>query len=208
MISHFDADHCNGINYLIGKIKIKNIIICKQSIISEEYNKIIKKCREKKIKIIEVKAGDVIKTTSNLTIKILHPQNKFMDDGKGGLNVNSIVAKFCYKNKEKEISMLFTGDIEIEAEEFLVKNLKKELKSDILKIAHHGSKTSSTKEFLDTVSGKIALIGVGENNTFGHPNKSVLERLGQKYKIYRTDLNGEIIITVNQKGKIKIKTMY
>ena len=98
--------------------------------------------------------------------------------------------------------MLFTGDIEEIAETKLVQMFEgtNTLKSDILKVAHHGSKTSSTEKFLKLVSPKIALIGVGEDNNFGHPNTMVLERLSEYTNlIYRTDLNGEIMITTNGK---------
>ena len=82
------------------------------------------------------------------------------------------------KLEYKEFSCLFTGDIEKIAEQELLKTLdKNELKSTILKVAHHGSKTSTTQQFLEAVKPKIVLIGVGENNKFGHPNKEVLERL-------------------------------
>ncbi|MBR3696932.1 MAG: hypothetical protein IKM97_01465 [Clostridia bacterium] len=71
-----------------------------------------------------------------------------------------------------------------------------------------GSKTSTTIEFLQAVSPKIALIGVGENNSFGHPNQEVIQRLQEKgTKIYRTDEMGEITININRKGEIKIKRM-
>ena len=77
----------------------------------------------------------------------------------------------------------------------------------VLKVAHHGSKSSSTQPFLEIVKPKIALIGVGENNTFGHPNEGVLERLEKiGAKIYRTDEKGEISLKVNNKGQIKINT--
>lgn len=80
---------------------------------------------------------------------------------------------------------------------------KTTLKSNILKVAHHGSKTSTTEEFLKKVNPKIALIGVGENNMFGHPNNQVIERLKNNDIItYRTDKCGEISITLNRKGKI------
>ena len=104
--------------------------------------------------------------------------------------------------------MLFTGDIEEITEKELIKLYKNnELDVDILKVAHHGSKTSSTQEFLDMVSPKIALIGVGENNSFGHPNQEVLERLNcLGAKVYRTDKCGEITITINAKC-INLTTM-
>ena len=73
--------------------------------------------------------------------------------------------------------MLFSGDIEKEVEEKIIKDKNAVLKSDILKVAHHGSKTSSTQEFIKKVQPKISLIGVGQNNKFGHPNTQVLQRL-------------------------------
>ena len=120
------------------------------------------------------------------------------------MNNNSLVFKFIYKN----FSILFTGDIEKIAEEKIINNISKSiLKSDILKIPHHGSKTSTTEKFLEYVNPKIALIGVGKNN-FGHPSDLVIERLERKgIKIYRTDLNGEIEIRINHKSKISIKTL-
>ena len=78
---------------------------------------------------------------------------------------------------------------------------------DVLKVGHHGSSTSSSQEFINTIKPKIALIGVGANNKFGHPNSNVLERI--KYlgaKIYRTDLNGEIVIEVKKNGKVYVQT--
>ena len=104
--------------------------------------------------------------------------------------------------------MLFTGDIEEIAEKELTKLHKNnELNADILKVAHHGSKTSTTKEFLDLVEPKIALIGVGKNNYFGHPNSEILEKLRLlEIKVFRTDECGEITIIVSNKC-INLTTM-
>ncbi len=104
--------------------------------------------------------------------------------------------------------MLFTGDIEEKAEKILVSKYKNTnlLNSTILKVGHHGSKTSSTQEFLKQVAPKISLIGVGKNNTFGHPNDEVINRIQSLgSKIYRTDKMGEIEILVKNGKKIKIK---
>lgn len=122
--------------------------------------------------------------------------------------------------------MLFTGDIEQIAEKQILQeyniakakeesnqNLNKDTKAikksenylnaDIIKVAHHGSKTSSTQEFIKVLNPKIALIGVGKNNKFGHPNEEVLNRLKENgVDVYRTDKVGEIIIEVNKRGDI------
>lgn len=169
IISHFDSDHCNGLIEIIEKMRVENIVMSKQSKESEEYKKILESIKQKNIKVSSVKAEDKIIIEKNLYIKILNPAEKFEFQD---LNNNAIVAKLVYKN----FSMLFTGDIE-KAEENLAKKYKNELKSTILKVAHHGSKTSTSEEFLKYVEPQIALIGVGENNKFGHPNQITIEKL-------------------------------
>lgn len=169
IISHFDSDHCNGLIEIIEKMRVENIVMSKQSKESEEYKKILEIIKQKNIKVSSVKAEDKIIIEKNLYTKILNPAEKFEFQD---LNNNAIVAKLVYKN----FSMLFTGDIE-KAEENLAKKYKNELKSTILKVAHHGSKTSTSEEFLKYVEPQIALIGVGENNKFEHPNQITIEKL-------------------------------
>lgn len=169
IISHFDSDHCNGLIEIIEKMRVENIVMSKQSKESEEYKKILEIIKQKNIKVSSVKEEDKIIIEKNLYTKILNPAEKFEFQD---LNNNAIVAKLVYKN----FSMLFTGDIE-KAEENLAKKYKNELKSTILKVAHHGSKTSTSEEFLKYVEPQIALIGVGENNKFGHPNQITIEKL-------------------------------
>lgn len=207
IVSHFDADHAQGLEAVIQNIKVKNIIVCKQASNSALYQEIIKLCKKKNVNIITVKRGQNIKIDKYVYFEILHPGNIMLDDGKGGLNANAIVAKMYCTIKNKTTTVMFTGDIEEKAEEELVKIYGDKLKADILKVAHHGSKTSSIEEFLKCVSPKIALIGVGKDNTFGHPNSGVLSRLENiNAKIYRTDKLGEITVTIS-KNKASIKTM-
>ena len=173
-ISHFDSDHCQGFIYLLNNLKVKNIIFAKQPEDSQNLKEILKIVKEKKINVIEVKMKDKIILEKDITIQILWPNvNNYITENI--LNNNSMVCKFCYKN----FSILFTGDIEESAEKEILQIYKNTnfLKSTILKVAHHGSKTSSTEDFLKAVSPQIALIGVGKNNKFGHPNDNILERL-------------------------------
>ena len=208
IVSHFDADHCQAFETVIDNINVRKVVVCKQSMITQEYLNIINKCKKKNIKIIVVERGDKLKIDKRTEFEILHPGERFLDDGKGGLNANAIVCKMNYKlDNGKVFSILFTGDIEVEAEKELEQVYGKKLKADILKIAHHGSKTSSREEFIKLVAPKIALIGVGENNKFGHPADITLERLEkEKVKVYRTDQMGEVSITINKNGRIKVKT--
>lgn len=169
IISHFDSDHCNGLIEVMEKIKVGKVLVSKQPEESEEYRNILEIIKRKNIEACVVKAQDRITIEKDLYINILNPAGKleFKD-----LNNNAIVAKLIYKN----FSMLFTGDIE-KAEENIAQKYKNNLKSTILKVAHHGSKTSTNEEFLKYVEPQIALIGVGENNKFGHPNQQIIEKL-------------------------------
>ena len=201
LISHFDTDHCGGILTIMEKVKVKNIIISEQAEHSENYERSKKLMIHKKIRLIEVKKGDKIKIGRYSEFKILFPTSRLLSENP--LNNNSIVAQFNYNN----FKMLFTGDIEKLAEQQILKAEKAEIRADILKVAHHGSKTSSIPEFIKAVKPKIALIGVGKNNTFGHPNQQTIKNLENiKCRIYRTDLQGEIIIKIDQKGRMNVKS--
>lgn len=198
IVSHFDSDHVGGLFYIIEKFKVKNIIIGQQGELYDNLVEFLKLKKQKNINLIVLKAGDNLKLDNKTKIEVLFP-NPTHEILENKINNNSLVFKLYYNN----FSILFTGDIEEEAEKTLVDLYGLKLKSDILKVAHHGSKTSSTEELINFVKPKIALIGVGENNTFGHPNGIVLERLKSvNSKIFRTDKDGEIKIFVNKLGKI------
>ena len=160
-----------GLLTILQELPVEKIIICKQGENSENYEQFKQITQGKKI--YTVKKGDEILIEKNLKLQILWPKEELIKENI--LNNNSIVVKINYKN----FSMLFTGDIEQIAEKQIMQEYKNTnlLKSTILKVGHHGSKTSSTQEFIEQIKPKIALIGVGENNTFGHPNENVISRL-------------------------------
>jgi len=174
IISHFDEDHVGGILPVLEELKVKQVIINKQVEDSENYQKFLTIVKEKKIKIIQVEKGNVIFIEKDLYFDIIWPsKNQILENA---LNNNSIVCKLNYK----DFSMLFTGDIENIAEQKILENVNNNLlNADVLKVAHHGSKTSSINEFIEKVKPKIALIGVGKNNKFGHPNNEVVKRMDE-----------------------------
>lgn len=173
LFTHFDTDHCQGLFTILENIKVDKVIIGKQGENSPNFEKFLKLIVLKNTEVIIVKAGDKIKIDKECELNILFPTKKLIVNNI--LNNNSIVTKLCYNN----FSFLLTGDIEALAEQEIIKKYDNTniLKAAVLKVAHHGSKTSSIQEFLNMVSPKIALIGVGEKNTFGHPSQEVLERL-------------------------------
>lgn len=137
---------------------MKNVIIVKQFENSANYEKFIKLVKEKNIRLYTVEAGQIVNIEKNLYFEILWPDSKNVIND-NVLNNNSLVCKLVYKN----FSCIFTGDIEEIAEKAIIEkyatNLRN-LNATVLKVAHHGSKTSSIKEFLEAVRPKLALIGV------------------------------------------------
>lgn len=173
IISHFDSDHVGGILTILEELNVKQVLIPKQVEYSENYNKFLNIIKKRNIKIKIVEEGNTINIDKNTYLDILWPEEKQIKDNV--LNNNSLIVRLCYKN----FKMLFTGDIEEIAEQRLLQKYEntEKLTADILKVAHHGSKSSSIAEFLEKVNPRIALIGVGKNNKFGHPNAGVLDRL-------------------------------
>ena len=186
------------------KMKIKNVIIGEQYETYENYKEFLEIVKEKKINVKVVNAESKIKIEDKIYFDVLWPNKKNMIS-KNAINNNSIVCKLVYK----DFSMLFTGDIEEVAEKAILSEYGRTganiLNSTILKVAHHGSKTSSTIEFINAVNPKYALIGVGKNNKFGHPSDLTVSNLqSMNVQIYRTDQMGEIMIKTNgEKCKIE-----
>lgn len=205
IISHFDSDHYKGLEYVLKNMNVKTVIIPKQFEESDNYMNFIKITKDKKIKVIEVIAGQKTMLDKDIEMCVLWPIEDYIKENV--INNNSLVFKlYC-----NEFSTLFTGDIEAEAEREIVKNYERVnyrgeniLKSDILKVGHHGSNTSSIQEFIELVKPKIGLIGVGRNNNFGHPNAEVIERLKELgTKVYRTDEDGEIELDLKRNIKVQ-----
>lgn len=186
------------------ELKIGNIIIGRQFENSENFERLEDIVRKKNLKVNIVEAGQRINIDKYTYIDILWPStsNEIQENS---LNNNSLICKLIYN----DFSILFTGDVEEIAEREIISKYQNNLsilESDILKVAHHGSKTSSIIEFLEIVKPKIALIGVGESNKFGHPSDIVIDRLNlMDVEICRTDENGEVNVYVARDGKIKIE---
>ena len=194
----------DGLFTIIEELNVDKIIISKQGKMSENFETFKNIVKNKNIKVIYVGKEDTLRIEDDLFIDVLWPNNLNLIN-ENILNNNSIVCKLRYKY----FSILFTGDIEEIAEKRIIEEYNSNLNilnSVVLKAGHHGSKTSSTQNFIEAVNPQIVLIGVGEKNKFGHPNESVIERLELLgSKTYRTDKMGEIIINVDSNGRIKIK---
>lgn len=196
ILTHPSADHLRGLLPILERYTINQILwtgVEVETAVFEEWVKLIEK---EKADIFISQAGQKIKMGEFLYIDILHPaqalEGEKMRGGKA-INNTSIVARLTYN----ENSFLFTGDIEKEVEKELIER-EVYLDSDILKVAHQGSRTSSLRDFIEKVSPEIAVISVGRENIYNHPHQEVLDNLkNYGIRILRTDFYGDIKIISN-----------
>ena len=167
IISHYHADHLVGLIELVNKYQVKNIIVTAHQ--PEEdflYRIWQEKLREKELTTTIVKAGEVFVLGADLSWQILLADSQHED-----FNENSIVLKLTYG----QVDFLFTGDLGEEGEKKLL-SLGFDLQAEVLKVGHHGSKYSSTPEFLEAVSPELCVIQAGLNNKFKHPHPEAIDR--------------------------------
>ena len=191
IITHGDLDHIGGSITLINNFQVKNVILNKGPFTDLE-KELIKNLNKKKIPY-QININKI--NLSNHTIYLLN-NTKYNNE-----NDNSIITYFTYQ----KYKFLYMGDASITTEDNLLENYNLNNIS-ILKVGHHGSNTSSSKDFISQINPSISLISVGENNIYHHPNKEVINNLS-KSRIYRTDINNMVKLTINSKGILKVTTI-
>lgn len=191
IITHGDEDHIGGSITLINNFQVKNVILNKGTFTDIE-KELIKNLNKKKIPY-QININKI--NLSNHTIYLLN-NTKYNNE-----NDNSIITYFTYQ----KYKFLYMGDASINTEDNLLENYNLNNIS-ILKVGHHGSNTSSSKDFISQINPSISLISVGENNIYHHPNKEVINNLS-KSRIYRTDINNMVKLTINSKGILKVTTI-
>lgn len=187
--THPHEDHIGGLNMVFQNFKVKTFIAPKieLSATTELYKQLLQTIRSKNMCITVAKSGNFINLGKNIKCEILAPNSCHYDD----LNNYSVVLKIVYNNTK----FLFTGDAQTESEREML-DLGYDLSCNVLKVGHHGSKTATSNNFLKNVSPAIAIISCGKSNPFGHPHKVTLDKLNNiGCKIFRTDLNGDIVLT-------------
>ena len=183
--SHAHEDHVGGLSAPLSTMEVKNVFAPKKESASKAYNNFKTKVAEQGLEMIHPQSGDTISFGGGSV-------EFFVPDGLGSSNMNntSIICKITFGNT----SFLFTGDAEREEEQNIIEQ-GCNLKADVLKVGHHGSETSTSYVFLREVMPKYSVISVGKKNSYGHPSETVLSRLSDEgSEVYRTDLNGDIII--------------
>ncbi|GAA0108272.1 ComEC/Rec2 family competence protein [Clostridium tertium] len=184
--THPHEDHIGNMSYIINNFDVLNFYAPKVENSTKAFETMVESLIRKDLKIKVLKANiKSIDLGKNIVVDVFSPFSNSYED----LNNYSPIVKISYGNT----SFLFTGDAE-ELSENEVLNAGFDLKCDVLKIGHHGSSSSTSEKFLKASNPSIAVISVGEDNTYGHPTDTVLSRL-KETKIYRTDINGNIVIT-------------
>lgn len=194
-IKHFDyviathphEDHIDNMDYIISNYKVNKFLSPKSITNTPSFISMINSLKNKKLKINVLYNGyDKINIDDKITVQVLSPEKVKYDN----MNNYSAVIKLTYG----KTSFLFTGDSEKQIEDNLLqKNCN--IKADVLKVAHHGSSTSTSENYLKKVNPRIAIISVGLNNTYKHPSSKTINTLNKyNIKTFRTDKNGTIIL--------------
>ena len=194
ILSHPAQDHLQGLIKVLERYKISQILwtgVEKDTKVFEAWEEMLSKEEKEGARVFIAKAGQQVKWSSqecSQYLDIVHPFENLAGKKVEDDNDTSIVARLVLCDKK----VLLTGDITSRTEQALVER-SVNVDSDILKVAHHGSKTSSSREFIEQVSPEVAVIQVGKENRYGHPALQTLETFGQYgIEVLRTDEKGDI----------------
>lgn len=186
--THPHEDHIGGLIEVFKQIPVKEVLDPGVAHTTKTYEDYLTKIDEMDIKFTIARKGESREIPNGIKLEVLSPTRPSYNH----LNDASVVIRLTYG----EVSFLFTGDAEIAAEAEMLKS--GDVKADILKVGHHGSITSTSRNFLEAVNPKLAIIQVGAGNRYSHPNDPVLERLtAAGARIYRTDFHGTIVVTTD-----------
>ncbi|PKN00919.1 MAG: hypothetical protein CVU77_07810 [Elusimicrobia bacterium HGW-Elusimicrobia-1] len=191
IMSHPHADHIGGMPTVLENVKVRKVYDSGYARGDSEYGKCLEIIKRKNIDYEVVSAGDVIELDPDLEITVLSPPSGISFEG---ANNNSVVVRIKYK----DFVTILTGDAEVEAENYMVPSFRGGLQASLLKVGHHGSRTSSTPGFINALIPEVALIPCGRNNRFGHPHSETVSRLrGADTYVYRSDYDGDVTVTSN-----------
>lgn len=200
VMTHAHADHIGKADKVIAQYGVKELVYNGIPSTSKYFINALKAAKANGTQQVKVKAGDVLDFGNGVSFEIVSPTQSLIDEDtadikakkKVDVNNESVVGRLTFGN----FAMLFTGDAEGPVEKTMAASYGKKLKCQVLKAGHHGSKTSSTAEFLKLVQPESVVMSLGANNQYGHPHEALLNRLQKQgiKNIYRTDANGTITI--------------
>ncbi len=182
--THAHEDHIGGLAYIINNFKVGKVYFPKQTATTKTFKDFVTSVKNKGLGLTVPTIGESF-NLGQANCKVLAPKSTSYEDG----NDYSIVIKVSFGNN----SFLLTADAEALSEKEMLSS-GADLKSDLLKVAHHGSRTSTTSDFLSKVNPKYAVVSVGRDNSYNHPALDTMNRLKAKgIQVYRTDEQGSIV---------------
>jgi len=193
ILTHPHADHLTGLVEVLRRYKVKQVLYPDLDCDSPLYDEWLSLVEERDIKNTIARAGQQIDLGEGVIIEVINPQDPLLSHTQSDIDNNGVVLRLSMG----DASFLFTADIMWEAEFDLIAQ-RANLRSSVLKVAHHGSDTSTTAEFLAVANPQLAVISVGGDNPHGHPSPEVMERLAEivgEDKIYLTTKSGTIEFT-------------
>lgn len=190
ILTHPDADHLAGLLSVLTEYEVKYVLMPDVSKETRMYKEWMELIDAQQIPYQFLREPQTMMLGDEITLTTLHP-SAATNLSKMAANDWSIVMRLDIKN----VSLLFTGDIEREIEAELVQHYPMQLDADVLKVPHHGSKTSSTEAFLQAVSPEFAVMSLGKDNRYGHPHKEVMQRYDKlAVPLWRTDEQGMLML--------------
>ena len=198
VLTHPHQDHVGGMPAVLDSVAVATFVDSAQpGETNQAYLHSLQRVRDKAIKAVKARRGSTeIDLGPGTRVEVLGPEEPLLSAGDSPTNDNSVVLRITHGS----ISALLTGDIQATAEERLLAH-RGDLRSQVLKVAHHGSQGSTTTQFLDAVRPEVALISVGADNPYDHPHRQLLQRLERRQvRIYRTDGNGTIQVSTDGQG--------
>lgn len=189
LATHADADHIDGLNDVVRNFSVRSAIMGRSPTDDPDYTRFLESLQTTSTPLQVIQSGEVLNFGS-VTLTVMWPGTT--SSGHVSQNNDSVVLKLSYGDR----SMLLTGDIEKETEAQLV--LSGELKVDVVKVPHHGSRTSSTEGFVTATKPQLAIISVGQNSMFNHPHAEVVERWKKSgAEVLTTGVSGTITVTTD-----------
>lgn len=193
VLTHPDADHLTGLVDVLSRYRVGQLVLTGVREATPTEDAFWSLVQRRHIPVTYVLAGSRVQLDSDTTFTVLAPFESWKDREAKTVNNTSIVGRLDYRH----FSLLLPGDAETPIEQQLVQN-NSSLHADVLKLGHHGSKTSTSDAFLTAVAPSLAVISVGADNRFGHPSSEVLERLKKQHVSFlRTDQGADIRIESN-----------
>jgi len=199
VLTHPHQDHLAGLVEVLRRFQVKQVLHPDLAYDSPLYDDWLALIEGKGIPATIARTGQQVKLGSGIILKVLSPETTPLTSKDPDIDNNGVVLRL----KNDNISFLFTGDIRQEREWTLIRQ-RANLASTVLKVAHHGSDTSTTAEFLAAVNPQVAIISAGADNKFGHPSDEILERLRERLgseNIYRTDTGEDGTIEFTTDGE-------